>query len=68
MRSVSFAADGRFLLTASDDKTVKMWSLPNQRFKGSFSGHLNWVRSAEFAPDGRLAVSCGDDKVRGGGC
>lgn len=63
MRSVNFSRDGRHLITASDDKTVKLWSLPSQRFTATLSGHMNWVRSAEFSPDGRLAVSGGDDKT-----
>lgn len=51
------------LLTASDDKTVKIWALPTQRFMFTLSGHMNWVRTAEFSPDCRLAVSGGDDKT-----
>lgn len=51
------------LLSASDDKTVKVWALPTQRFMFTLSGHMNWVRSAQFSPDCRLAVSGGDDKT-----
>ena len=63
VRSVRFASNGRMLLTASDDKTVKIWALPTQRFMFTLSGHMNWVRTAEFSPDCRLAVSGGDDKT-----
>jgi len=39
------------LITASDDKTAKIWSLPSKRFICSFSGHTNFVRAAKFSPD-----------------
>lgn len=63
VRCVHFSNDGRTLLTAADDKTVKAWSLGTQRFAYTLSGHQNWVRSCRFSPDGRLAVSGGDDKT-----
>ncbi|KAL7470504.1 hypothetical protein ACHAXS_010741 [Conticribra weissflogii] len=37
------------LLTCSDDKTIKLWSLPKTNFQSSFVGHTNWVRVAKFA-------------------
>ena len=63
VRCVNFASNGRMLLSASDDKTVKVWALPTQRFMFTLSGHMNWVRAAQFSPDCRLAVSAGDDKT-----
>jgi WD40 repeat protein len=62
VRCVHFSADGRTLATASDDKTVKLWSLPAQRFVCTLAGHSNWVRTAQISPDGRLVVSAGDDR------
>lgn len=63
VRSVSFSQDSHQLITASDDKTVKVWTLPSKKFRCTLSGHSNWVRSAVFSPDARLAVSGGDDKL-----
>lgn len=68
VRCVHFSADGRMLATASDDKTVKLWSLPAQRFVCTLAGHSNWVRTAQISPDGRLVASAGDDRcIRVGG-
>ncbi|NXJ99721.1 POC1A protein, partial [Corythaixoides concolor] len=63
VRSVHFSSDGQSLVTASDDKTVKVWTVHRQKFLFSLSQHINWVRCARFSPDGRLIVSASDDKT-----
>ncbi|KAF8072575.1 poc1a [Scenedesmus sp. PABB004] len=63
VRAVGFSQDGGSLITASDDKTAKLWSLPTQRFLFTLSGHSNWVRAAQISPDGRLAVTGSDDRT-----
>ena len=55
--------DGQHLLTASDDKSVKLWTVDRTKFVSSISDHKNWVRCARFSPDGRLIASCSDDKT-----
>ena len=61
VRSVDFSSDGQQLLTASDDKTLKAWSIPGSASSSPF-WPLNWVRCAKFSPDDRLVLSSGDDK------
>eukprot|EP00931_Biecheleriopsis_adriatica_P044638 TRINITY_DN25561_c0_g1_i1.p1 TRINITY_DN25561_c0_g1~~TRINITY_DN25561_c0_g1_i1.p1 ORF type:complete len:477 (-),score=47.81 TRINITY_DN25561_c0_g1_i1:43-1473(-) len=63
VRSCDISADERLLLSASDDKSVKLCSLPERRFFASFLGHSNWVRSAVFSNSSNLIVSGGDDKT-----
>lgn len=46
VRSVHFCSDGQSLVTASDDKTIKVWSTHRQKFLFSLSQHINWVRCA----------------------
>ncbi|XP_012288192.1 POC1 centriolar protein homolog A isoform X2 [Orussus abietinus] len=62
VRSVRFSPDGKKLITASNDKSIKLWVLSRKKFLTSFMGHTNWVNTAKFSPDGRLVVSCSDDK------
>ena len=73
-RGAAGEEEASLLITASDDKTVKLWRLPDAKFVCSLVGHRNWVRVAKFcrpppgsgddgshAPLSRLAASGGDD-------
>ena len=62
VRSVEFSYDGRNILTASDDKSVKLWDIDTLKFKGSFIRHTNWVTSATMNSDSTLVASGGEDK------
>lgn len=48
VRSVAFSRDGQRLVTASDDKSVKVWSVHRQCFIYSLNQHTNWVRCARY--------------------
>ncbi|KAK4692632.1 U3 small nucleolar RNA-associated protein 15, partial [Lecanoromycetidae sp. Uapishka_2] len=38
------------LMSASDDRTVKLWDLPSQESVTTFVGHQDYIRSAAFMP------------------
>ncbi|PGH12610.1 hypothetical protein AJ80_06669 [Polytolypa hystricis UAMH7299] len=40
--------DPTALLSASDDKTVRLWDLPTEKSVGTFVGHADYVRSGAF--------------------
>ena len=62
-RSVSFSPDGRFIASGSDDYTVKLWDIQNQKLAHTFEGHSSDVNSVAFSPDGRfIASGAGDFK------
>lgn len=64
VRSVEFSPfDSQKLITASDDKSIKFWSVNRHEFITSIAEHTNWVRSARYSPDGRMIASCSDDKT-----
>lgn len=60
---MDFSADGQYLATASEDKSIKVWNMYRQRFLYSLCRHTHWARCAKFSPDGRLIVSCSEDKT-----
>uniref|UniRef100_A0A0A9ZJ51 Uncharacterized protein n=1 Tax=Lygus hesperus TaxID=30085 RepID=A0A0A9ZJ51_LYGHE len=63
VRSVQFSPDSEHILTASDDKSLKLWKTVKRKFVTSLSGHTNWVRFATYSPKGNLVASCSDDKT-----
>lgn len=38
------------LMSASDDRTVRLWDLPSQESTATFVGHADYVRSGSFMP------------------
>nr|BEK63709.1 hypothetical protein KPHV_09360 [Kitasatospora purpeofusca] len=61
VNSCSISPDGRLLATASNDETVRLWSLPDRRPAATLTGHNSAVRTVTFSPDGRLLASAGSD-------
>jgi len=63
IRSLSFSKDSGIIVSSSDDKTIKGWNVPKNKFLFSLPGHTNWVRSSKISPDARLVVSGSDDST-----
>ena len=57
---VAYNSDGKFLLTSSEDGTVKLWESSGREVR-TFSGHQGRVYGVAFSPDGMLAASGGID-------
>lgn len=57
---VSFSRDGHELVSASWDKTIKLWDL-KQRKDSTLAELADYVESASFSPDGKRIVSASWD-------
>nr|XP_015839713.1 PREDICTED: POC1 centriolar protein homolog B-like isoform X1 [Tribolium castaneum] len=68
IRCRAFSPQGNQILTGSNDKSIKLWSVTRKQLLKSFVGHTSWVRSRQYAPDGQKIVSCADDQTVRCGC
>ena len=66
MKSVQITPDGRFAVSGSNDKTVKVWDLEAGTCVGTLEGHQSSVHSVAISPDGTLIASTGFRTKRSG--
>jgi WD40 repeat protein len=60
---VAVTPDGRRAVSASDDRTLKVWELETGRELHTLEGHAFPVKAVAVAPDGRRAVSASVDRT-----
>jgi WD40 repeat protein len=63
IRAVQFSPDGKRIVTASYDRTARIWDAATGREIMQLSGHTDRLRSASFSPDGRYIVTGSHDKT-----
>ncbi len=63
VKDASFSPDGRWVVTASFDKTARVWEAASGRPIGEPLRHADEVLAASFSPDGRWVVTASVDKT-----
>jgi len=63
VQDVVLSSDGQFALSASWDKTLRLWDLNTGQTTRRFVGHTNDVMSVSFSADNRQIVSGSRDKT-----
>jgi hypothetical protein len=61
--SVCLSADGRFALSASADRTLRLWELASGHCLHTFEGHTDSVWAVCLSADGHFALSASADRT-----
>ena len=56
-------ASGHLLVSASRDRTLRLWDVTTGYCVKALRGHADWVRDVAPAPDGRWLLSAGNDQT-----
>lgn len=62
--SMAFTINGQNLVTASRDRTIKLWSLPGGKLMRTLAGHESWVNKITVHPNGIILASAGRDGIK----
>eukprot|EP01043_Picozoa_sp_COSAG02_P022419 COSAG02_NODE_1165_length_14156_cov_58.567191_7_plen_1296_part_00 len=61
IRTLSVSADGAFMLSGSNDMTVKLWSLADAQLVHHMQAHQHLVRAVAFVGGSKFGCSCAED-------
>ena len=62
VRSLAFSSDGTFLVSGSEDKTVRLWDVQTGRVVKTLYGHTEQIRSVSISADNTIIASGSNDK------
>jgi len=61
LHGVTFSPDGKFILTASEDTTAKIWDAASGALAQTLQGHSGGVNHASYSADGKQIVTASAD-------
>jgi WD40 repeat protein len=63
INSIVISADQKILISASADKTIKIWNLETGELLKTLTGHTSFVNYLAISPDGQILASASADKT-----
>jgi WD40 repeat protein len=61
VNDAEFSPKGQYVVTASDDYTLRVWNVTGGKPRAILKGHGHRVKQARFSPDGKLIASASLD-------
>jgi len=61
VNSVAISPDGKYVISGSDDNTVKVWELATGRLVRTLKRHKDSVNSVAISPNGKYVISGSDN-------
>jgi WD40 repeat protein len=61
--AVAFSLDGQLIVSASADRTVRVWEVATGRCYSTLEGHSDYVKAVAFSPDRQLIASASADST-----
>ena len=57
VRAVAVTRDGQHIISGSEDKLVKVWSVASKSLVSTCEGHTDWLEAVAAMPDGQRILS-----------
>lgn len=61
--SVAFSADGKKVVSGSQDMTAAVWNIRTGRTQAVFRGHVNVINAVAISPDGKTVATGSHDQT-----
>jgi len=60
---VCFSPDGRYIISGSFDKSIRLWDGRSGKYMATFRGHVGSIYQLSWSMDSRMFVSCSADST-----